>query len=40
MLFSTVIRVCEQDIKLEYGVLEITNLGADKRLLNLLGSHP
>lgn len=40
LLFSTVIRVCEQDIKLEYGVLEITNLGADKRLLNLLGSHP
>lgn len=40
LLFSTVIRVCVQDIKLEYGVLEITNLGADKRLLNLLGSHP
>lgn len=40
LLFSTVIRVCEQDIKLEYGVLEITNLGADKRLFNLLGSHP
>lgn len=40
LLFSTVIRVRDQDMKLEYGVSEITNLGADKRLLNLLGSQP
>lgn len=40
LLFSTVIRVHEQDMKLEYGVSEITNLGADKRFLSLLGSQP